>query len=251
MKKVSITCVGLAIAMAAGETLALPSGTVTGRTVMVCGTPVDGWANITEVIAGYEAHHNLAEGTSPTQSSTHGSYGAGYAVDENNSTFAHTAMSAGNHWWKTDLGADLPITLIRVDGRATLAQRLYGMSIMLYDSADASGAPVYSNLIDSVTDSALTQYFPMPSGTTARSVVIYGNPPDDDYLNFCECRLFGGYSGPYPSEFMVKPLGVAGKSYFAYGQHYDNVISGSGLYAKGYTHGNGSSAQGMWHAGGG
>jgi hypothetical protein len=82
----------------------------------------------------------------------------------------HSIGGTTNPWWRVDLGAVVPIDSLVVQGRAGFIGRINGCSLTVHESADATGAPIYSNVVQ--IRSGQNQTFALPAGTYGRSVRV-------------------------------------------------------------------------------
>lgn len=172
----------------ADQTFTLPPGRE-GRSVMISGTPTDGWANIAEVFV-YADLSNLAAGTAATASSVYGgSWAAPNAVDRNINSVWHSSSSNGPHGWQTDLGNTYGIDTIKILARAGMPGRVSGMALTVHTNAIATGTPVFSNTVSIA--GGLSHVLTMPADTDARSVRVSGTPTDG-WANIAEVYVFGG-----------------------------------------------------------
>jgi len=83
----------------------------------------------------------------------------------------HTTGSTVDQWWYVDLGAVIPIDSIKAVARPGFPLRLRNCLVEVYESADATGSPVYTNTIALPNNSDET--FTLPDRTYGRSVKIH------------------------------------------------------------------------------
>ncbi len=120
------------------------------------------------------AVQNAAFRTAADALTTYSGWPAANAVEEvEGDQGYHSAVNDTNPWWKTDLGAVIPIQSVRVRARGTdttYLGRINGCILAVYLSSDATGSPVFSRLIN--IKSGLDQTYVMPAGVYGRSVKL-------------------------------------------------------------------------------
>ena len=82
----------------------------------------------------------------------------------------HSLNPTTDPWWKTDLGAVIPLDSLKIQGRSGFINRINGCSVAVYQSSDATGEAVYSNVVNILAGE--NQTFGLPAGTYGRSIKV-------------------------------------------------------------------------------
>ena len=119
-----------------------------------------------------------------------GSWTAAHAVNEATGNEGwHSVNDTVDPWWQTDLGALIPIDSVRIQGRSGFVNRINGCSVAVYETSDATGDAVYSNVVH--IRSGEHQVYDMPAGTVGRSVrVSYSGVHPQRSVNLSEVFVY-------------------------------------------------------------
>ena len=100
----------------------------------------------------------------------------------------HSTGSTVDQWWYTDLGAVIPIHSIKVVARIGYPHRIRDCRVEVYESADATGTPVYTNTI--AMPNGADETFTLPPATYGRSVKIHFPGDFGDAINHTEVYVY-------------------------------------------------------------
>ena len=104
-----------------------------------------------------------------SQSTSHPSYPASYALDGNITTFTHTDATTPNNWWQYDMGQTRSIDRVEVVNRVDCCNnRLTGLVLRIQDSNQVTVAT--TTLVDAGAGQTVT--FDPPPGTNGRYIRI-------------------------------------------------------------------------------